>query len=113
MLGIDLHGLLPGVLSNKAILELVIKDGISYVFKFAIDVKFQKSIDMDFEASALMKGIEGLVRYTRFEVERPSRAEKYVGSLSMFYALSLNKLRPPLSEALLVSIIDRVSRTIA
>jgi hypothetical protein len=113
VLGIDLDGLLPGVFSNKAILELVIKDGIPYVFKFAIDVQFQKSIDMDFEASALMKGIEGLVRYTRFEVERPSRAGKYVGSLSMFYALSLNKLRPPLSEVLLVSIIDRVSRTIA
>jgi hypothetical protein len=50
MLGIDLDGLLPGVFSNKAILELVIKDGIPYVFKFAIDVQFQKSIDMDFEA---------------------------------------------------------------
>jgi hypothetical protein len=86
--GIDLDGLLPGVFSNKANLELVIKDGIPHVFKVAIDPQFQGSIDMDIQASTNLVGIPGLVSYERFSIPKSTGGE-YVGSLSKFYARSL------------------------
>jgi len=109
---IDLDGLLPGAFSNKSILELVIKEGVPFVFKFAVDDHYQESIDRDIEHSAVFKNIPGLVVYEGFAIPKSVAGCYYRGSISKVYVLSLNKLSNfPLSPLLLKKIIVTVSGT--
>lgn len=109
---VDLDGLLPGAFSNKSILELVVKEGVPCVFKFATDSQFQDSIDRDIHYSTVFKTISGLVVYESFTIPKSVSGHYYCGSISKVYVLSLNKLSTfPLSPLLLKKIIVRVSDT--
>ena len=109
---VDLDGLLPGAFSNKSILELVVKEGVPCVFKFATDSQFQDSIDRDIHYSTVFKNISGLVVYERFTIPKSVSEHYYCGSISKVYVFSLNKLSTfPLSPLLLKKIIFTVSNT--